>query len=164
MKLNWREWRSWKTCRQNRSSWKQNDTATQFSRVMMDAISGLYDCVSSIELPAEFVFAALVRLYNSRDDHHMLKRWENFQRHWVLDFRYCLYGVLYWGHGYHDLFDPGVAVGVCYCRPDLNRLNNVPINRSTRCIRIKRDGKKGGKLCFSWGNVLGRCPDLTRWE
>ncbi|KHE86324.1 hypothetical protein GE21DRAFT_2788, partial [Neurospora crassa] len=88
-----------------------NDSATQFSRVMMDAISGLYDCVSSIELPAEFVFAALVGLYNSRDDHHMLERWENFQRHGALDIRYCLYGVLYWGHGYHDLFDPGVAVG-----------------------------------------------------
>lgn len=56
----------------------ENDTATQFSRVMMDAISGLYDYVRSIELPAQFVLAALVRLYNSHHDHHMLESGRTF--------------------------------------------------------------------------------------
>ncbi|KAK3344711.1 hypothetical protein B0H65DRAFT_573008 [Neurospora tetraspora] len=149
------------------------DNATQLSRVMMDAISGLYDCVSSIDIPPEFVFSALVGLYHTPRDRRMLRRWEDFQRHGVLEFSYCLHGILYWGHDDdHSHRNLRVADGTCYCRPNLGleRVNNAPINRSTRCIRVKRDGRKDadgnidGKLCFSWGKRVGPCQDLTKWE
>ncbi|EGO57038.1 hypothetical protein NEUTE1DRAFT_102281 [Neurospora tetrasperma FGSC 2508] len=80
----------------------ENDTATQFYRVMMDAISGLYDCVSSIDISPEYVCSALVRPYNLPTCERMLERWENFKRHGVVDIKYCLSGILYWGHDDHD--------------------------------------------------------------
>lgn len=138
-----------------------NSNARQLSRVMMDAITGLHSCVSSIEMPIEFIFLTLLHLYRPTGNGPvMLQRWEHFQEQGKLDFAYCWHVVLYLGHE-----SERADTGGCFCRPKVNTLGgDAPYNRSMKCIRVKRDGGNDGKLCFWWGKKAGRCPDLTKLE
>ncbi|KAA8624197.1 hypothetical protein SMACR_08426 [Sordaria macrospora] len=87
------------------------NSTTQLSTVMRDGISGLIDCVSTIEIPPKFVFAALVRLYDSSGDARMLEKWERFQKQGLLDQSYCLHGILYWGHDDHRVANASAKKG-----------------------------------------------------
>ncbi|KAK3392363.1 hypothetical protein B0T20DRAFT_444485 [Sordaria brevicollis] len=131
---------------------------------MMDAITELYRRVSSIEVPIEFLYLSLLPLYDGSrstgDRPVMLQRWEHFQEHAKMDFGYCLFAVIYLGHEAER-----ADRGGCWCRPKLNTLSvGAPYNRSAKCIRVRRDGRKEGRLCFWWERNVGSCPDLSRLE